>query len=357
MQKTSLVKFNPDPTVSGSWLFLYGLLAKRESQLLSSDRIQQVYQTKEADGRLAILRDANYQADNLPEAIAGSFMEDLDLLNSAIGDPDFYSFILLDHDRHNLRALLRLALTAKDTLAEKTINALLQGPYMVEPKSILDQINQEFKSSLTGKQTDSNLCDYTICPEWMQEVVHQARLDFAEYYDLGRLDNLVEKAYWQEALRLSQKLESSWLKGLILDRVDYKNLEILLRCRSLGLSENYFKNQLINLGDLSEEGWLDLFHLKSEELVQALALTKFEDFGPYVKAYADLGQAANFSQLVDRKIIERLAETKTLGPGLDKTMAYVLSRQLERKNLRVAEAALSNNFSDARKNQLMRPGF
>ncbi|NLJ94819.1 MAG: hypothetical protein GX326_04945, partial [Clostridiaceae bacterium] len=95
----------------------------------------------------------------------------------------------------------------------------------------------------------------------------------------------------------------------------------------------------------------------NEELATQLSEINLEKFAHFAHEYEQLGEASVFTKNVDTVLITKLQEAKSFSPGPEKVISYLFVRNLERKNIRIARACVTNNFSQERISQLIRPGY
>ncbi len=358
MKDKYLYKFDLSKQEAGSWLFAYGLLAAREKNLFDTAAMEQLFQAKDEAEILSLIRNRDFIGDTLDDAILHSEEEDLELMRYAIPDFELIRLLLLEKDFHNLRALLRVQLIAPQRIEFSEIRNLLSGPYSIEPEQILSAIIEQIKAvkEFTDPEVfePENVAASGILPG-MEKAIVEAGEQYFVNYNIAEIDQIVDRYYWQEIFASLQRMKSNWLEEYFRIKIDYKNLELLLRCKSLSLTENDYALILIERGNIDQESWLKLYALSAEELEANLNHYSFGNLP--VKEYRELGEAAVFSAQSDARLIEKLKEAKYFPAGQERVAAYLLFRNMQRKSIKIAGACANNKFSAERRRKLVRPGY
>lgn len=357
MDNKFLYKFDINQHPSGTWLYAFGSLAGRENNFFDEAQLQQLFRVNSIEALLNLMRDANYPGDSVNEALLDSEEEDLILLKSIMPNYKLIEIFLLPKDSHNLKVLLRSYFSSSEKPLLKNIQHLFSGPYLTEPKDILNSIRQdnEAKSSIELQESYSN--DLPRIPNWMLEIIKLAKKEYTETYNMARVDQIVEQITWKQLILLLEDLKSPWLYDFFLLKADLKNLEILFRCQSLNLDKTFFEFSILEQGTLRKEEWLTIFEMNEQELIKELSENDLDEFSEFIENYHALGQASAFTQIADRKLMFKLRESKTFVAQQEKIAAYFLLRDMERKNIRIAKACFDNNFSPERASQLIRPSY
>lgn len=351
-------KLNLKKDAGGSWLYAYGLLAGREKLFFDESQLQQLINSHSEAEFLNLIQSANYSGETVEEALINSQQVDLDLICSIVPDYALLELFLQFNDAHNLKVFLRTILPAQESILIKDIEYLFLRPYLTEPQDILSAVRNFSKNSYTdsGLITDFEVKDLQV-PDWFEETIQQAEKIYLETYDMGRVDLVVEQALWQELVKRLSEIKSDWLTEYYLLKADLINLEILLRCKNISLSKEFFQRSILSQGNLSQTQWLDLFSFDNLKLAGKIKLSGFGDFSEIAEIYHQPGSASIFSQLADCRLMQKIKETKYFASGIEKVAAYYLVREMERRNIRLIRACHLNSIPHERAYQIIRPSY
>lgn len=351
-------QLNLEKNANGSWLYAYGLLAGREKLFFNESQLQQLINANTESDFLNLMQSANFLGETVDEALINSQQADLDLIYSIVPDYDLLELFLLFNDAHNLKVLLRTILPAQESILINNIEYLFMRPYLTEPQQILSVICNLSKNLKNDSElmTESGLTDLKV-PEWFKTTIKQAEKVYLETYDMSRVDLVINQALWQELIDKLSDINSKWLTEYYLLKADLINLEILLRCRNLSLSKEFFQRSILLQGNISQEQWLELFSFDNSALATKIDLLGFGDFSEIAINYHELGSASIFSQLADSRLMQKIQETKYFSSGVEKVAAYYLVRELERRNIRLIRACNLNAISHERAYQIIRPPY
>ena len=342
----------------GSWLYAYGLLAGREKLFFDESQLQQLLSANSESEFLNLIQNANFLGETVEEALMNSQQADLDLIYSIVPDYALLELFLLFNDAHNLKVFLRAILPAQEPILIKDIEYLFMRPYLTEPQQILSAVRNISENSNDDSELikGSGLTDFQV-PEWFKVTIKHAEKIYLETYDISRVDLVVNQALWQELIDLLSDINSKWLTEYYLLKADLINLEILLRCRNLSLSKEFFQRSILLQGNINQEKWLELFSFENSELVEKIDLLGFSDFSEIVINYHEPESAPIFSQLADSRLMQKIKETKFYASGVEKVAAYYLVREMERRNIRLIRACQLNSIPQERAYQMVRPSY
>ncbi|HHU53634.1 MAG TPA: V-type ATPase subunit [Clostridiaceae bacterium] len=350
-------KLNLNKNADGSWLYAYGLLAGREKYFFDESQLQQLLNANSESEFLNLIQSANYSGDTIEEALINSQHEDLDLIYSIVPDFTLLELFILFNDAHNLKVFLRTILPAREPVLIKDIEYLFLRPYLTEPQQILFAVQNIAETSNDDSELNkSDLTDFEV-PDWLNATIKQAENIYLETYDMSRVDLVVEQALWCELLSLLSNIKSDWLTEYYLLKADLINLEILLRCKNVNLSQEFFKRSILQQGNISQEQWLGLFSFDGSELAAKIKLLGFGDFSEMAEIYHKPGSASIFSQLADNRLMQKIQETKYFASGVEKVAAYYLVREMERRNIRLIRAFHLKLIPQERTYQIIRSSY
>ena len=341
-------QFNLEKKAHGSWLYAYGLLAGREKLFFDDSQFHQLLNTNSESEFLNLIQSANFLGETVEQALINSQRADLDLIYSIVPDYDLLQLFLLPNDAHNLKVFLRTILPARDPISIKDIEYLFMRPYLTEPEQILSAVRNV-----------SEISDYDseLLPEWFNTTIKQAETIYLETYDMSRVDSVVNQALWEQLIALLSEINSDWLSEFYLLKADLINLEILLRCRTLGLSKEFFRRSFLLQGTINQVHWLELFSFENSKLTDKLVLLGFGDFSEIMEKYHEVESASTFSQLADSLLMKKIQETKFFASGIEKVAVYYLVREMERRNIRLIRACQLNSIPLERAYQMIRPSY
>lgn len=342
MNQKLLYRLNVEQQGTGSWLYAYGFLAGRENKYFDANQLQQLFQANSEEQLLNIIREANYQGESVDQALINSKYEDIELLFSIIPDYDLLQIFLLFNEGHNLKVVLRSTLSADHKISLKTIEHLLLGPYLTEPRLILEAVRNSGLTEL---------------PDWMSNAIKKSEQEYLDSYDMSMVDLVVDKLMWQELIEQLKLIDSEWLLEYYLLKADLINLEILFRCKNLHLTEEFFIRSIINQGNIKLEEWLVYYKMSESELARELELLHLGEFVEFIDTYHEQGRASLFSQIADQHLIDLIHKVRYFSSGIEKTASYYLIREIERTNIKLARACLLHLISEDRYCSMVRPSY
>ena len=188
----------------------------------------------------------------------------MELIYSIVPDYALLEIFLLFNDAHNLKVFLRTILPAQEPVLIKDIEYLFMRPYLTEPQQILSAVHKLSENSHDDsglmKSDSSDSTDFEV-PDWLNATINQAEKVYLETYDMSRVDLVTEQALWQKLFKVLSEIDSDWLTEYYLLKADLINLEILLRCKNISLSQEFFQRSILLKGILVRNNGLNYFLL------------------------------------------------------------------------------------------------
>ena len=116
-----------------------------------------------------------------------------------------------------------------------------------------------------------------------EKAIDLAIKDFSTIILLHELINCEKqhKAVFKEY----KSLDSEWFTELYQMQIDFKNLELLFRSRTLNIDKDYFEHSLLDYGKIDISDWIKYFELSNEELATQLSEINLEKFAHFAHEY------------------------------------------------------------------------
>lgn len=351
---------NPD-----DYGYATGLIRAMETKLLSHQDLARVFDARQVDDILQIMQDAGYEIGDAEQSLHKEAHSIYELLRQIMPDRGFSDALLLFNDCHNLKVVLkylsvwwvklkpddsksiRIPESAGD-LAFQGMEKMIRLPSIVEPAKLF--------SSIRDRSPD-------LIPEWLYNLALKASELFLQTYDTGRMDMLIDKTAWEQAMNIAKNLNNDFFTGYLQLRADLINFEILFRCRSLKTGKDYMLQALLNQSSMPVVQFVSAYEMDNDELKIWLKNNPIMDkiseeiIAELAEGYGKTGVAARYNRLADEKIMDWLDKAKMVLRGPEIPLSYLLKRELEIKNLRIALTCLRNGIAPAHARELARGNF
>ena len=120
------------------------------------------------------------------------------------------------------------------------------------------------------------------------------------------------------------------------------------------MDESYLAGILLKGGTIESKRWRQMYHENSEEIAEFFKATPLNELADLAAEYGQPGSAARFGRMADRLLLKHLAQTRWILRGPEIPIAYVLTREIEIKNIRIALTCLRNGISPMQAREMMR---
>lgn len=169
---------------------------------------------------------------------------------------------------------------------------------------------------------------------------------FEESNNPQDIDLSLDKDFYQMKLKDAKEMDSEKLIDFTREEVDLTNLVSLLRVKSQDESLDLLKESLIDGGFISRDKFIDYFSYDINRIREAMTNT---NIGKYVKDI--LKDDRNIDEMImalekviDDHLTDFTIDSKMVTFGPEVLMNFLISKEIEIKNLRILLVAKQNNL-------------
>lgn len=342
--------------------FATGYIRALEAKLMDQSVLSRVFEARQSEDIVRIMQDAGYESGDAEQSLRKESHLIFELLQQIMPDQAFVEALLLFNDCHNLKVVLKYlsvwwvkpeqeagknyGIPESDAgLAFQGMEKMIRLPSLVEPARLF--------RSVRDRRSD-------LIPEWLYRLALKASDRFLQTYDTGRMDMLIDGEAWRQSMDIAKGLNNKFFTGYLQLKIDLINLEILLRCRSLHTGGNYLGLALLADSSIPIKNLLAAYELETEAFVlwlrkHPLMEKMSEDtILELAEGYGRTGTAAKYNRIADEIVLVWLDQARQVLRGPEIPLSYLLRRELEIKNLRIALTCLRNDISPAQARELAR---
>ncbi|HZK28942.1 MAG TPA: V-type ATPase subunit [Clostridia bacterium] len=322
---------------SGSWGHASGRIWSREKDLLGRAGVDRLYAATTVDEISRLLLEHRYpQKDTVLDMVHAERCQLYELLSEITPDDGFHHVLVLSNDAHNLKAALKMTLLEEEP-DEEMFKSLMSRPSLLDSDLL-------WRSIVRGEKNIE-------MPEWANVVIARARQAYKADYDVASIDRSIDRDIHAMIARIASSLHDSWLTGYFAMVRDLKNFETLLRAHHRKMSDHVYESSLLADGLITRETWLSYYGADDQTCIDDLCDTPYKVMSSHFVTYKDKGGAALFSRDRDNLLYRYLARGMSTLSGAPRVIAYVMARESEFKNVRIALAVLV----DGLKSESVRP--
>ena len=311
--------------MSDKFIFQNARIKALETKLLTSQNLTRVLDATSQDECFKILQELGFgmgitveQNDfdllfSHEEATALALLKEFNVDNSL-------DAFLVQADYNNLKALIKAEIVKND------------DPILMEAGLYdVDALRQAVKE---GK--GSNL------PKYMVEVLTKIeRMLIEDKVTPHTIDTLVDKAMYQDILARVRK-EEQIIKDYFVKKIDFLNIAAFIRCKGLGLDDNFFENGFIEGGKLN----LELFHSIYEQGLDAFKeKARYTDYKELVNKVVDSGNVVEMEVDMDNALLKMWKDNSDDMFSMAPVVSYYLSKCTEIKTLKLIVAGIKNKVN------------
>ena len=284
-----------------------------ENRLLTPEQIRQLAATESVEQARRLLDE--WHLDEQDET-----QQTWALIREIAPDISEFDFLLVRHDFHNLKTILKALFSEKDPM-----------PMLLHPSVVSVQ---ELEQAVRRKR-------YTALPEYMRKPVQRAYALLAETGDGQISDALLDRVMIETVERLSARNTNRFISGLGSLLAAIYNMRIAVRCVRLKKPAAFVEEALAVCSTLRKSS-LAAAAESEEALADYLAAT------PYGGAARALRHSvAAFERWCDQELIDYCDSAKYVSFGPAPLAAYILRRQAQSQTVRIILSCKQAGLSPA----------
>lgn len=302
-----------------------------EKNLLTSENLKRLIDTDNLNEAISSLNDTKYgellqkldRYEDYEKALSQMLLNSYKDMIKISPDENLVKYLEEKYNFHNLKVLLKELIQDEDY---KSIYIDIGKIDLVKIKrNLKEDINQNDKYFSYAKKA----------------------LDlYKENKDPQDIDLSLDKDFYEKLLEDSENLNYESLVKFTKERIDLTNLKTLLRIKGQDQSVDLLEKALIDGGNIEKNLFRD--SLNAEKTSYSNLFFK-EKIYPQVKIALeedDLYKAMQkIEKIIDNHLMDFAKESKKVSYGPEVIMGYLISREMEIKNLRIILTAKLNSLS------------
>lgn len=302
-----------------------------EKNLLTSENLKRIIDTDNLEEALSSLNDTKYgeliqkleRAEDYEKILSQMLLDSYKAMIKVSPDENLVHYLEEKYNFHNLKTLV------KELIQEADYSSI----YIDIGKIDLVKIKRNLKEDLTD---NDRYLSYA-----------QKALDlYKENKDPQDIDLSLDKDFYEKLLEDSENLDYESLINFTKERIDLTNLKTLLRIKGQGQSVDLLEKALIDGGNIDKNLFRDSLNADKNSYSNLFFKEKIY---PQVKKSMeenDLNKAMQkLEKVIDNHLMDFAKESKKVSYGPEVIMGYLISREMEIKNLRIILTAKLNSLS------------
>ncbi|WP_311370458.1 V-type ATP synthase subunit C [Anaerococcus hydrogenalis] len=302
-----------------------------EKNLLTSENLKRIIDTDNLEEALSSLNDTKYgeliqkleRAEDYEKILSQMLLDSYKAMIKVSPDENLVHYLEEKYNFHNLKTLV------KELIQDADYSSI----YIDIGKIDLVKIKRNLKEDLTD---NDKYLSYA-----------KKALDlYKENKDPQDIDLSLDKDFYEKLLEDSENLDYESLINFTKERIDLTNLKTLLRIKGQGQSVDLLEKALINGGNIDKNLFRDSLNADKNSYSNLFFKEKIY---PQVKKSMeenDLNKAMQkLEKVIDNHLMDFAKESKKVSYGPEVIMGYLISREMEIKNLRIILTAKLNSLS------------
>lgn len=303
-----------------------------EKDLLTSENINRLIDSEDLEEALSSLNDTKYgekiqnleRAENYEKVLSNMLLDSYKDMIKISPDENLVKYLEEKYNFHNLKTLVKELIQDED----------YQSIYIDIGDIDLVSIKRSLKEDLVKE--DDKYLSYA-----------KKALDlYEENKDPQDIDLSLDKDFYEKLLEDAKNLDYESLIEFTRERIDLTNLKTLLRIKGQAQSVDLLEKALIDGGFIEKNLFRD--SLNAEKSTYANLLSRQKTFQAVRDAldYDNLNRSMQeLEKVIDDHLMNFAKESKTVSYGPEVIMGYLISREMEIKNLRIILVAKLNSLS------------
>ena len=358
---------------SNQYGYATGRIRALEGQLMDMGRLNRLIEARSPEDITRVLQDSGYTSADSPDVLERETAELFKLAGEVMVNREFVDALLVFNDCHNLKAIEKYLaawwprLTERpedeyeiDPLTRKDVRSDFDAPVLPETNSSASYSAVEpwmvHPSLVNPEQLFYAIRDRLPdrIPSWLYQGAVEAASAVRSRYDIAEIDQIIDRLAYAEAIRRARELGNPFFLEYLHLRADLANLGSLLRVRALKADRRLLAQSLLPAGTIRHEQCFNWFAAEPDQIAHDLSGGPFASLAPFYANSGQRGAMAEFGKACDHKILDLLKKAQFILRGPEVPLAYLLARQLEIKNVRIAQTLLRNKLPSSQIRELAR---
>lgn len=303
-----------------------------EKNLLTSSNLQRLVDSDSLNEAISLLKDSSYgeflndinRDEEYEKALLSMLTSSYEKIRKISPDENLIVFLEEKYNFHNLKVLVK----------ELIQDADYQKAYMDIGEIDISAIKKELKS------------DVYIGDDFYTKSAKKALDLYEESKDPQDIDLSLDRDFYEKLLIDAENLGFDSLIDFAKERIDLINLKSLLRIKGQDQSIDLFKKALIDGGNIGKESFILGFNQDIGLLPNFFINEKTYPLVKKALDTDDLKRASrDVEKAIDNHLLDFAKDSKKVSYGPEVILGYLITREMEIKNLRILLVAKQNKLS------------
>lgn len=285
----------------------------REAKMLSREKKERMIDAPSFEEAAKLLLDCGYEdmsgmdAQQIEKALSERRARIFEDVEKQVAEKEIVEAFRLKYDYHNAKVLI------------KAEGADVDGAYLLSGSGNISPT--QFTDAFLSR-------DYRYIPVQIAQAVAEARSVLNKTENPQLADFILDKAYYAELLKMSERLYSPFLSDYVQTLIDSANLGAAVRCARMGKDMSFFFKAMIAGGKL-DAAVLAHVAIAGEGFASCLGGTAFAATAEYADAAATGGSLMAFELSVKKVLAEFFERASLTSFGSEPVIVYLAKTENE----------------------------
>lgn len=294
------------------------MLRARENKMLTRDKAERMLDAGSFEEAAKLLSDCGYEDMSQMSAkdIEGALARRRDAVFTELAalapNKMIVDVFRVKYDYHNAKTVIKAEAMGTDPLP------LMSGAGREKPEALLAAYNEDRCKDLPGLLGDA---------------MTEAKSVLARSANPQLADFVLDKAYFGELVKLTDALDSRYLKGYVAVMADSTNLRSAVRTLRMGKDVDFLRTALVPGGNVSADRIIAA--ASGDSLTALFAGTDLAEAAALGSAAAEGGTMTAFELACDNAVMAYVAGAKLAAYGEEPVIAYMAAVESEITTVRM----------------------
>lgn len=300
------------------YLYISAMLRARENKMLTRDKAERMLDAGSFEEAAKLLSDCGYEDMSQMSAkdIEGALARRRDAVFTELAalapNKMIVDVFRVKYDYHNAKTVIKAEAMGTDPLP------LMSGAGREKPEALLAAYNEDRCKDLPGLLGDA---------------MTEAKSVLARSANPQLADFVLDKAYFGELVKLTDALDSRYLKGYVAVMADSTNLRSAVRTLRMGKDVDFLRTALVPGGNVSADRIIAA--ASGDSLAALFAGTDLAEAAALGSAAAEGGTMTAFELACDNAVMAYVAGAKLAAYGEEPVIAYMAAVESEITTVRM----------------------
>lgn len=315
------------------FVFSSSAVRSLESKLLTKEEFDRMIDAADLEQAVKVLQETVYsegfsridRPEDYDKALSYELEKFYREIETITPNQDIIDIATLKYDNHNMKVLFKDHIMGTDNFD------------LIYPMGTIDvQDVSEEASEGRRKELDNQL----------QGLATDAVYTYSDTLNLQDVDLAVERRFYTSLLDFAEETDVKMIEDYANDYIDFSNIIALFRMQNQNRDPSFIEKVITTSGYIYKDEIIAMYNNSIDEIVRRFRNARIgKRLVKGFEEYQETGRLSSFEKEFDNHLMDMARDAKFISHGPEVIFAYLISKEMEIKNLRIVLVSKLNQLS------------